>query len=562
MAMLDNLRVSRKLVLGFGALVLISVASCGVVLLNLGSIESANRQTEEANTLLSTIEEADSARIDAEGAIRGLILSGDLAFVDRFGQAVGEMEAVLAALSTSAHAGDASFQEALGGARSATADWLAAFTAQQLSYMLRPETVDLARAMEVSPERSAAAAEIDARFAALTDFADGMAAEAAASEGALLEQSFIILAAASLIMIGSAVAIGLTLNRKIGVPLGALAGITQRLAEKDWSVALLATNRRDEIGVMNAALSTFRENGQRADALEAEQRAEQERQSARAQRIESLTRTFDSKARELLESLSASATEMEATSRTMSETATETTSQASNVASGANEAGASVEAVSAATEELTSSIREISAQVQRVSSDAAGASTSAIEATGQINTLAAASERVGQVVAIITEIAEQTNLLALNATIEAARAGEAGKGFAVVASEVKALANQTAKATDDIRAQIAAIQAQTGVSVTAIAAVAGAIRQVNEASASIAAAMEEQAAATQEISHSVAQAAVGTEQVVHNIHGVSEGAAETGRSSHHVLEVAEELSQRASEMKASVAEFLDGVRAA
>jgi methyl-accepting chemotaxis protein len=562
MRFLDNLRVSRKLVLAFGVLVLISVAACGVVLMNLGAIQAANRQTESANALLATIDRAETARIDAEGAMRGLILSGDLAFIERFDAAIAELHAVLAGFETSEHAQVPELRDTFTAATAATEGWLSDFTAQQLGYMMRPETVDLARAIEVSPERAATAAAIHDHFAAMAAFADTLVAEAAANEAALLEQSLTILVVASVIMIGSAVAIGWMLNRKVGVPLGALGQITQRLADKDWSVDLLDTERRDEIGVMNAALATFRANGQRADALEAEQRAERERQVARSQRIEQLTTRFDDEVRELLETLSASATEMEATSRSMSEIAMETTAQAGNVASGAHEAGANVQAVSAATEELTASIREISSQVQRVSGDAADASASATEATGQINTLAIASERVGQVVAMITEIAEQTNLLALNATIEAARAGEAGKGFAVVASEVKALATQTAKATDDIRSQIAAIQSQTGVSVAAMEAVAGAIRHVNEASASIAAAMEEQTAATQEISHSISQAATGTEQVVHNIHGVSDGAAETGKSSHHVLEVAEDLSRRAARMKSAVAEFLDGVRAA
>ena len=90
----------------------------------------------------------------------------------------------------------------------------------------------------------------------------------------------------------------------------------------------------------------------------------------------------------------------------------------------------------------------------------------------QIGSLAQAAQKIGDVVKLIQDVAGQTNLLALNATIEAARAGEAGRGFAVVASEVKSLAVQTAKATEDIAAQIAAVQVSTGAAVEAIARIA------------------------------------------------------------------------------------------
>jgi methyl-accepting chemotaxis protein len=82
----------------------------------------------------------------------------------------------------------------------------------------------------------------------------------------------------------------------------------------------------------------------------------------------------------------------------------------------------------------------------------------------RVGELSKAAARIGDVVVMINTLAGQTNLLALNATIEAACAGEAGRGFTVVASEVKALAQQTAKATEEISLQIKSIQAATQVS--------------------------------------------------------------------------------------------------
>src|SRR5690606_23140721 len=110
-----------------------------------------------------------------------------------------------------------------------------------------------------------------------------------------------------------------------------------------------------------------------------------------------------------------------------------------------------------------------------------------------------AAQKIGEVVELISTIAEQTNLLALNATIEAARAGEAGKGFAVVASEVKGLAGQTAKATEEIAAQIRAVQAVSAEAADAIRGIGDTIARINDTAAAIAAAVEQQGAATSEI---------------------------------------------------------------
>ena len=108
-------------------------------------------------------------------------------------------------------------------------------------------------------------------------------------------------------------------------------------------------------------------------------------------------------------------------------------------------------------------------------------SVSEAETTNQqIAGLAEAAQKIGDVVKLIRDIAGQTNLLALNATIEAARAGEAGRGFAVVASEVKSLAVQTAKATEEIAAQILAVQGSTTTAVDAIRNIAGRMKEISQ----------------------------------------------------------------------------------
>jgi len=211
---------------------------------------------------------------------------------------------------------------------------------------------------------------------------------------------------------------------------------------------------------------------------------------------------------------------------------------------------------------MTSSVDEIARQVQESSRIASEAVAQASKTDARINALSQAASRIGDVVKLITAIAEQTNLLALNATIEAARAGEAGRGFAVVASEVKALASQTAKATEEIGSQIGAMQAATGESVAAIKEIGGTIGRISEIASTIAAAVEEQGAATSEIARNVERAAQGTAEVATKITDVNRGAGETGSASAQVLASAQSLSRDSNHLKSEVDQFLAAVRAA
>jgi methyl-accepting chemotaxis protein len=103
-----------------------------------------------------------------------------------------------------------------------------------------------------------------------------------------------------------------------------------------------------------------------------------------------------------------------------------------------------------------------------------------------VESLTAATKRIGQMAGFIKQIASQTNMLSLNATIEAARAGEAGRGFAVVANEVKNLATQTAKATADITGQIDEVQSATASVRRSTSAIAVNVTEVNTIIASVA----------------------------------------------------------------------------
>ncbi|MER2520877.1 MAG: methyl-accepting chemotaxis protein, partial [Bdellovibrionales bacterium] len=178
------------------------------------------------------------------------------------------------------------------------------------------------------------------------------------------------------------------------------------------------------------------------------------------------------------------------------------------------------------------------------------------------STLSEAATQIGDVVKLIQDIAEQTNLLALNATIEAARAGEAGKGFAVVASEVKNLATQTARATEEISKKIVTVQNVSQESVSAIRSIGKTIDHISQVAGVIAHAVQQQNAATQEISQNVQQAFTGTTRVSTDIVSVTRAAGSAREASGQVLQASGELSQQSEMLRAQIESFLSNLRKA
>jgi methyl-accepting chemotaxis protein len=324
----------------------------------------------------------------------------------------------------------------------------------------------------------------------------------------------------------------------------------------------LPPTTKNEIGEMIKAMHVFQENGLERQKMQKAQEAENAAKLARAKRIEDLIGGFDKSASELLKGLAVAATQMEATSQSMSAIAEETTKQAASVAAAANQAGANVHNVASATEELSASIQDIAKNVN-ISTEKAKTASGSVEKTQEImERLSTAAGKIGEVIELITGIAEQTNLLALNATIESARAGEAGKGFAVVANEVKSLATETQKATDEIANVIKSVQMETKESVAAIEGISRIIAELSENSTTIAAAMEQQTSATREISRNVQEASSGTNEVTSNITGVSNAAQESGKAANEVLGVARKLAEQSQSMKGEVETFLKNIRSA
>jgi methyl-accepting chemotaxis protein len=291
------------------------------------------------------------------------------------------------------------------------------------------------------------------------------------------------------------------------------------------------------------------------------ERASIQKQHTRRAMIEQAIAAFRQRVEQHLRTASEGAMALRTTATTLRANSAQTSSSAESAVQTSNEASANVGTAATAADELANSISEIGRQLASTADIVRVAVNEAQGTNQQIDALAAAARKIGDVIKLIRDIAGQTNLLALNATIEAARAGDAGKGFAVVASEVKSLAVQTEKATEDIATLIMAVQTATSGAVGTISRISLRMQDIDKCTTAVSGAIEQQSAATTEISQNVAGAAGGTRQVVTTLGDVAGAATETAQAAESVLTAAQAVEAAAAELRSEVEGFLARVAA-
>lgn len=195
--------------------------------------------------------------------------------------------------------------------------------------------------------------------------------------------------------------------------------------------------------------------------------------------------------------------------------------EAAQAAAAAHQTSHAVAAVAAASEEFVASIQEVARSMYE-SKEATEEAVNQVDAAGNSTAdLVKAAQSMDGVASMIRKIANQINLLALNAAIEAAHAGEAGRGFAVVAQEVKSLAGQAARATDEIVAEIRAVQSVSGEVKQALAGISKAVATVRENVAITSSALEEQSAVSQSMSENMSSSSEAVATVTSNVQAIA-----------------------------------------
>jgi len=583
-----NLPITLKVQLALGSVVVLLLLLMAVFHFSIAEIGEGRQLNIQSHRALGQINALEGSLMQAEAAIRGYTITGETDFANRFARERGAIDEALAGLQAKLSEDPAQVRR-LDQARARIGEWLFILD-EQLALSGGEDGRDAAARLVATGRDAAALEPVNASLDDIRETEQQRLAARGKAFGSSVGRMELAIVLGSVGGIAFAVALGMLLSRGIARPVAQMTDVTLGLADGKTDIEIPEIRSEDEVGRLAGALQILKdrvrerrrmaqeqaESAQRQEEMareQAEMAKEQEKlarqqeadsleKAKRAERIDSVTRGFEDRVADILTVLETAASELNTTADAMSSSAEDGSSRTSSVSAATTQAASNVQTVAVAVEELSSSISEISQQIRDISEKAGIASGHTGAAVDQMSGLKETAGRIGEVTKMITDIAEQTNLLALNATIEAARAGEAGKGFAVVASEVKSLASQTAKATEDISGQISEIQKGVDSIIPTVDAVAKTIHELDEITASVASTADQQASATNDISRNVTEAAKGTDEVSQHVVGLEQVAQSTSAASAQVLQSANAVTERTNNLKSEIQSYLDEVRSA
>ncbi len=376
------------------------------------------------------------------------------------------------------------------------------------------------------------------------------------------EQTATVLATIVMLLL-MMVAILFALRQLVTEPLRMIGAFIASLSDQGGPRECPQTGRSDEIGAIAKALTDLRTSQGEVDRLRGAQSERESRfAAARHHELQQLADHLGQTIQAVAHIVDATALKIMRRSETMAATAVASADKTTVIAEASLDADGNVGTVEAAAAALRESIVRIVAEMATAKRIASTASEKAKLSSAVTNELSKRATHIDEVVALISSIAQRTNMLALNATIEAARAGDAGRGFAVVAQEVKALAVQTTAATGEIAVQIKAMQAIAAEAAAALTSISGTVSEIDAISTSISEAVELQGDETLRIGQSVGAAVAASRRVRAAIEDVKRGATGTGEIAAEMLIESAKLADESERLNDEVLRVIEKVRAA
>ncbi len=430
---------------------------------------------------------------------------------------------------------------------------------------------------QVRPNERAASTIADALIASQDAAVGRLTRRAHRLEG---EELAINLGASLCLFLVAAVATWLIARRSVVRPLTDIAREMTRVARGETDGGTPHVDRQDELGHMARAIDVFRASIAERERLRSEQerravddrraqadqhaarRAGEERDIARSQAIAAAAQVLQEQVEDVLARLRLSARDLSATSVELSGHSASAITVIADVEAAVTRAAGGAADIAAATHQFMTAIEQASLGTRRAAVLSAQAAERSEAVADRMARVRAHAVAIGTVVELIAGIARQTNLLSLNATIEAARVGEAGVGFAVVAGEIKALAGRTARATDDVAGQIAALQAAAHDAGDSLTSIAGLIAEMARGADTLAANIDEQSQSGRVIDRNIARAADDLNLVDRNVAQVASAAVDVNGLAIAVNGDALALEAKAGEIDGALSAFFDALRIA